>query len=457
MALSLTWGTGASAAAQPATWNFAQADVPPAQPLGGYGRGVLVAVVDTWVDPGDAQFGGRVVDEADCLPGSCRDHAYAPDSCVHGTHVAGTIASAGYGVAPEADILAVQVLSGPPGPPDPSASCSGSASTVAAGIDFAVAKGAKVINLSLGDAVPGLFQSSAITDAVANAADHGVVVVFAAGNQGVPLTDSYGQDALIVAATGPSGQLAGYSNFDTPVTGAVNVAAPGGDTGGSGSCTPADCVLSTFPGNQLGLMEGTSMAAPHVSGLAALLLAQNPARGVSGVFSAIEDTARPLAGAGAGLIDAYKALQLEAASHPATPTGSGAAAAASPAPVGTASPARSSAGAGTVPKAGTTPERALSSVTPGADAPGSASGSTGGQEPSPTGARATGAAAGAGPAPSRGRLPVAAGRPGGPEPSPAGTGWAGRHAGVLIAACLLVGADLVAVAWVRRPGKALPY
>lgn len=305
----------APAAAQQQTWNFVQADVPAAQSPGHYGRGVLVAVVDTWVDFNQPQFGGRVVDEADCVTGTCRDRTYAPDSCVHGTHVAGTIASAGYGVAPEADILSVQVLSGPAGSPDPNASCSGSAAAVAAGIDFAVAKGARVINLSLGDQVPGLFQSQAITDAVSSAAAHGAVVVFAAGNDGVPLTDSYGNNALLVAATGPSGQLASYTDYNSPVTGDVNVAAPGGDSGNN-ACAYTDCVLSTFPGNSLGLLEGTSMAAPHVSGLAALLIARDPGLSASAVLSAIERTATPLAGAGSGLIDAARAVS-SVPDHPA--------------------------------------------------------------------------------------------------------------------------------------------
>lgn len=430
------WAGAVPAGAQPATWNFTQADVAAAQSLGDYGKGVLVAVVDTWVDPTQPEFGGRVVDEADCLSGSCQDRRYAPDSCVHGTHVAGTIASADYGVAPEADILAVQVLSGPSGPPDPSASCTGSTGAVAAGIDFAVAKGARVINLSLGDFVPGLFQSATVSSAVAYAAQHGVVVVFAAGNQGVPLTDSYGHDALIVAATGPSGQLAGYSNFNTAVTGDVNVAAPGGDSG-SGSCTASTCVLSTFPDRQLGLLEGTSMAAPHVSGLAALLLAQDPARGAAGVFSAIEKTARPLAGAGSGLIDAGKALGLEAEAHPP-----GAPASPGPNPGG-AAPATTAA----TPSAAPVPSRASSApvaVRAPAPAAGSASRSASTAVAAPDETRQHRAATGQG-------APRAAARS---EPGGAGTpaGWAGRHAVALLLACALVAADVLALVWLRARG-----
>jgi len=437
-----------SAAAQPSTWNFQQADVPAAQPMGDYGRGVLVAVVDSWVDVAQPQFGGRVVDEADCLSGTCRDRAYAPDSCVHGTHVAGTIASADYGVAPAADILAVQALSGAAGRPDPSANCTGSPDAVAAGIRFAVAKGARVVNLSLGDAVPGLFQSSAISDAVAAAAARGVVVVFAAGNQGVPMTDSYGNDALIVAATGPSGQLAAYSNFDTPVTGAVNVAAPGGDVGTAPKCTTANCILSTFPDRQIGLMQGTSMAAPHVSGVAALLLAQNPSRGRANVVAEIENTARPLGGAGSGLIDAAKALSVEAAAHP---------------PSGTPPPPGS-----TAPAPGPTP-------TAGPPAP---TGATGGASTAPapysgvpvTGGARVGAASGSAPSiagvpgrahPAKPGGVAAATRPanGGPATAPAsaGTGlgrvvgnWAGRHKVVLVLACVLLAADILALLWTRE-------
>jgi subtilisin family serine protease len=435
--LILSAAPDAALAAQPATWNFQQAEVPAAQPLGNYGKGVLVAVVDTWIDYKDSEFGGRVVDEADCLTGTCQDHAYAPDSCVHGTHVAGTIASANYGVAPQSDILAVQVLSGPSGAGNPDASCSGTASSVAAGIDFAVSKGAKVINLSLADEVPFLFQPTdqAITDAVSNAFSHGVVVVIAAGNDSVPLSDNYGQDALVVAATGPSGQLASYSNSGP----FISIAAPGGDS--SSTCTAAECVLSTFPGNQLGLLEGTSMAAPHVSGLAALLVAQNPGRGISNVFSTIENTATPLAAGGSGLIDADKALEAEAVGHApnaTTPTQLGGSHVSSPntgaSATGGALPVGSEHGGSPAPTAG--PSTIGSSRIIG----------TVPATPALTTTRRPGATPTAGEA-----APTAAGTPKSKGLLPAtSSNWAGHNAGILVVACLLVAADVLALLWRRR-------
>jgi subtilisin family serine protease len=309
-AATLVLAVDRPADAQPTTWNFAQANVLAAQAPGHSGAGITVAIVDTWVDLTHPNFGGRVQDEAYCVGqnGSCRDHQYAPDPCVHGTHVAGTVASATYGVAPAARILAVQVLSYDP----TSGECSGSTSDVAAGISWATAHGAGVINMSLGDLVPGLFQSTAVTSAVHAAAAAGVVVVIAAGNSSLPLTDNYGTDALLVAATGPSGQLATYSDRN----GSVALAAPGGDDGADGlnACRPSDCILSTEPHDQYGLLEGTSMAAPHVSGTAALLLSQDPGRGRADVFHALEASSRPLAGAGYGVLNARAALSLRAAS-----------------------------------------------------------------------------------------------------------------------------------------------
>lgn len=303
---------------QPCTWNFNQTRINPAQPAGRWGAGVTVAVVDTWVDFNHPDLRGRVVGLGLCAggDGTCQANAYRSDECVHGTHVAGTVASTRYGVAPQARILAVQVLTYDPS----SGTCSGTVDDVAAGIRFAVSKGARVLNLSLGGLVPGLFQSAEVTDAVHDAARAGAVVIFAAGNSTVPLTDDYGSDAILVAATGPNGRLASYSSRG----GSVSLASPGGDDGAAGlsGCATSTCIMSTVPGNEYDLLEGTSMAAPHVAGTAALLFAQIPGRGRADVIRTLQRTARAVSGARDGRLDAAAALKLRAVEQttPRTPT-----------------------------------------------------------------------------------------------------------------------------------------
>ena len=158
-----------------------------------------MAVLDTWVDAAHRDFEGRVLVGADCTSGTCTQGAPPADQCDHGTHVAGTVASSSYGVAARASVLPVKVLAYDASASPPA--CNGSVSGVAAGIRYAVARGARVVNLSLGTLVPGLSSSSSISTAVAEAAQAGVLVVFAAGNSSVPVTDTYGGSALIVAAT----------------------------------------------------------------------------------------------------------------------------------------------------------------------------------------------------------------------------------------------------------------
>lgn len=300
-----TAAAGDECGSQPCSWNFDQIDVPAAQQPGEYGAGVTVAVVDTWVDQQHPGLRHSAVGHAYCVDGNgeCRSDTYSSDSCDHGTHVAGTIASRNYGVAPEADILAVQVLGYEPS----SGTCTGSVDDVAAGIRYATDHGAQVINLSLGSVVPKVFQSQTVTDAVRYAARRGVVVVFAAGNSGTSVSDDYDSAALLVAATGPDGQIASYSSRG----GGIQLAAPGGDSGGG--CTEPSCVLSTMPDGDYGLQEGTSMAAPHVSGTAALLIAQQPGRGRADVMSVLRRTARPLSGVRDGRVDSAAALNYRAA------------------------------------------------------------------------------------------------------------------------------------------------
>ncbi len=291
---------------QDVTWHGTQIRAYDAESAGRQGAGVLVAVLDSWVDVKHRDFEGRARAGADCTTGTCVA-GQTRDGCTHGTHVAGTIGASSFGLAPRSLILPVRVLE-----EDSKGDCTGSPDIVAAGIRYAVAQGAKVLNLSLGPDVPGATSSSAIPAAVAEAARAGAVVVFSAGNADLPVAQSYGSDALVVAATGPNGRLASYSQYGQ----GVSVAAPGGQPDANDQCTQDACVTSLYPGGQYAVAAGTSMAAPHVSALAALLLAQRPGRGRQDVMKRITSTARPLDGAGAGLVDARAALGVAPASTP---------------------------------------------------------------------------------------------------------------------------------------------
>ncbi len=307
LGLSTVSPAQAAARAQEQTWNGKQVNLYASQTTGRSGSGVLVAVLDGWVDRSHPDFTGRALAGADCSTGTCKA-GQTSDSCTHGTHVAGTVASTSYGVATKATVLPVRVLT-----VDGNGECTGTPSAVAAGIRYAVAQGAKVLNLSLGPDVPGLGSGSAIPTAVQEAADAGAVVIFSAGNADLPVAQAYGDNALVVAATGPDGQLADYSQHGQ----GVSVAAPGGQPGSNDVCTQSGCILSLYPKSQYAVAAGTSMAAPHVSGLAALLFGQNPSRSREDVMNRITSTARPLSGAGSGLIDMRAALGVKAASTPA--------------------------------------------------------------------------------------------------------------------------------------------
>lgn len=296
-------GTASAAAENPArgwqdTWHSRQADLTvAAQDAGQDGRGVIVAVLDTWIDVTHPDFQGRAGVGVDCVGGSCRT-GQTRDACVHGTHVAGTVGSSSFGVAPGAVVLPVQVLSFDA----TSGECLGRPEDVAAGIRYAVGQGARVINLSLGADTAGT-DDGPLPKAVDAAAAAGVVVVLSAGNGDVPITDVYGSKALVVAATGADGALASYSQRE----GGVDLAAPGGDAT-DGSCSESTCVTSLFPDGRYAVAAGTSMSAPVISGVAALLLAQDPRRTAQDVSNLLTTTAKPLDGAGAGLVDASAAL-----------------------------------------------------------------------------------------------------------------------------------------------------
>jgi len=307
------------------------------------GTGQVIAIVDSGVDlahpdlrdkiDGGATFTGCADKTNGCGDGDWQsDPAEAGDPDPHGTHVAGIAAATtdnGTGVAgtaPDARLLAVKALTAE----------GGTFEEIAAGIRWSVDNGADVINLSLG-ALPGA-QALTITGVIADvqeairyATEQGVVVVAAAGNEFAPLCGSPAFDAgaLCVVATDRRELRAAYSNF------AVNqnldaVAAPGG-------AAFLDCqedIISTVPTEaQPGFCEeaegtpgydfyaGTSMASPHVAGVAALLTAQGRSR--DEVVSTLKRTARTpvlgLRGAytplyGYGIVDAAAAVGAPGAS-----------------------------------------------------------------------------------------------------------------------------------------------
>jgi len=277
---------------------------------GSQGAGVIVAVVDTGV--------ARVPDLAntELVPGFnfVNNTADATDDHGHGTHVAGTIAQSTHngigvaGVAFKAKIMPIKVLS---------ARGSGSVSGIAEGIRWAADHGAKVINMSLG----GPMASSVLSKAVKYAHDKGVVVVCAAGNDGrgkVSYPAAY-PHAIAVAATQFDESTTFYSNWGKE----IDIAAPGGNTRvDQNNDGMMDGVLqnTVVPGNTSQndylLFMGTSMASPHVAGVAALVVGAgvtNPDK----VEQILKDTARPpkmkqkdsANRYGAGIVDAEAAVK----------------------------------------------------------------------------------------------------------------------------------------------------
>lgn len=223
-----------------------------------YGRGedVVVAVVDTGVDGRHPDLGCRVAVGATFLDDRGDGATGDVDPNGHGTHVAGIIAaSAGNGigirgVAPEATILPIRVL-GSDG--------RGVTSDVAAGITWAVDRGASVINLSLGSTS----SNTSVTMATEYAEAHGAVVVAAAGNDGPQGPANHPASLDDVIAVASSNRWTSISSFSTAGD-YVDITAPG------------EWIYSTLPDDRYGYREGTSMATPHVSGVVALMRAVNP-------------------------------------------------------------------------------------------------------------------------------------------------------------------------------------
>ena len=260
------------------------------------GRGIRVAVLDTGMDLEHPDFAGRSITSESFIAG-----APAQDGHGHGTHCIGTACGPAepsdgrrYGVAVEAEIFAGKVLSD---------AGSGSDAGILAGIEWAITNGCHIISMSLGADVP---EVSAAYEAVGRRAlEVGCLIVAAAGNNarrsagdpGFVGRPANSPSIMAVAAVDADLQIAEFSAGSNPVPGGqVDVAGPG------------VAVYSSWPMPRRNhTISGTSMATPHVAGLAALW-AQQGGPTAKELWDALLDAVRelelPAADAGAGLVQA---------------------------------------------------------------------------------------------------------------------------------------------------------
>lgn len=249
------------------TGALASIDAPPAWCVS-TGSGVLVADVDSGADFSQPDLAGKLVRGARFTDGSGQQSSGpVDDDFGHGTMTTGIIAADTdngtliAGVAPSARVLVVKVLDSSGG---------GQPADVAAGIEWSVDHGARVVNLSIGPEIPLTGTFSSINSAVDYAWQHGAVVAIAAGNSALPAS-SYPQiasESLIVGALGPDAQPASYSNTSL----GVNIYAPGGDSTGGNDVH--HLIVSTALGGGWAAEQGTSFAAPQVAGTLADLMAR---------------------------------------------------------------------------------------------------------------------------------------------------------------------------------------
>lgn len=315
----------------PAAWDLAGSSP---------GAGIKVAVIDTGITT-HSDLAGQTVGGYDFISSStaardgngrdsnpadegdwyganeCGSGYPAANSSWHGTHVAGTIAALANnakgiaGIAYGSKVVPVRVLG----------KCGGSVSDIVDAIVWssggsvtgvpANANPARVLNLSLGGGgACGSFQS-----AINTARTNGAIFVVAAGNENQNVSNSSPancSNVVSVAATTKAGARASYSNYGSTIV----ISAPGGDgSGGSGDILSTLNSGTTTPSSETyAYYAGTSMATPHVAAVAALVMQKNPSLTPDQVKTVLTSTARPLPGAcsggcGAGILDAYAAVQ----------------------------------------------------------------------------------------------------------------------------------------------------
>jgi thermitase len=252
-------------------------------------KNVVIAVVDTGVDLDHPDLKHKLVEGYNAID----EKATPDDDNGHGTHVAGIIASETNnhegvaGITWYNQIMPVKTLA---------KDGYGYTFDIAKGIVWATDHGADVINLSLGNYQP----ATVLKEAIQYAYDKGVVLIAASGNDNTnqPSYPAAFDQVLSVSAIGYSGERASFSNYGNY----IDVAAPGVD------------IPSTYFENQYAALSGTSMASPHVTGLAGLILSTNPTLSNKEVMDIIRSSSYDIGEVGKdeyfgeGLIDVNRAL-----------------------------------------------------------------------------------------------------------------------------------------------------
>jgi subtilisin family serine protease len=293
-------------------WGQQMISAPDAWKAGVLGAGVTVAVVDSGVDITHPQLAGRLATNTREIPANGIDdddngyiddvHGWdfdgdqpiVSDTAGHGTHVSGIIlaehgASTVKGVAPGAKLLPLDFMN---------AAGQGNIGDAILAIKYAASQGVRVINASWG----GSPCSQTLNRTIAEIEAQGVMFVAAAGNSGVDIDNSPEYPAafnlpnqITVGASTARDYTAGFSNFSYHL---VHLFAPGAG------------IMSTYPGSRLASLSGTSMAAPFVSGAAALIFSAHPNATVAQVRAALLNSVDPgdFAATSKGRLDIKKAL-----------------------------------------------------------------------------------------------------------------------------------------------------
>jgi Subtilase family len=250
------------------------------------GAGVLVAVIDSQIDTGHPDLGGTIAGSFDAVGNHER-----PDE--HGTEMTGAIVAHRklLGVAPRARILAIHAFS-----PEAQSTAQTTTAHILAGIDWAISKGARVINMSFAGPYDPL-----LSHALKKAHDKGIVLVAAAGNAGPqspPLYPAADENVIAVTAVDENDKLLPQANQGPHIA----LAAPGVN------------VLAPAPGGTYGFTTGTSVATAHVTGVAALIIERDPNIDIATLEEVLYSSARDLGPKGRdsqfgyGLVDPLHAL-----------------------------------------------------------------------------------------------------------------------------------------------------